>query len=390
MKKNDNAILIITNSDAGLYKFRRELLEELIQQGKQVYLAVPEGVFRKELEQLGCHYIPIPLSRHGVNPIHELKLLARYIQIIRKVRPGAVLTYTIKPNIYGSMACRLLKIPSAANITGLGTAVENKGFLQFITVFLYKMAFRQVSCVFFQNSHNMKFFQDHNIPVRKAVLLPGSGVNLDDFSCLEYPDRPMAEFLFEGRIMKEKGIDQFLDVAAYITKKYADTKFTIIGTYEDPHYEAVIKEFERQGIVCFEGARADVRPYLERCCCVIHPTYYPEGMSNVLLEAAASGRPVITTARSGCREIVEDGVTGLFAEEQNSARFIHQTEVFLGMATADKRAMGLRARDKMEREFDRRIVINMYLEQVREMTSGSRIGINGKAKSKAALHISRQ
>lgn len=364
MKKNGNTILIITNSDAGLFKFRRELLKELIQQGKQVYVAVPKGMFRGDLEQLGCYYIHVSMSRHGLNPFAELSLLFRYIGIIRSVTPGAVLTYTIKPNIYGNLACRLLKIPSAANITGLGTAVEKKGILQMITVFLYKIAFRRVSCVFFQNHQNLEFFQSHNIPMDRTVLLPGSGVNLDDFKYLDYPEGSELEFLFEGRIMKEKGIEQFLDAARYMRARYNHTKFTIIGTFEESCYETVIKELQEEGIVSFEGFSTDVHPYMARCCCVIHPTYYPEGMSNVLLEAAASGRPVITTGRSGCREIVEDGVTGFIARERDSTQLIEKIKIFLKMPLDARREMGIRAREKIKREFDRTIVIEQYLKVI--------------------------
>ena len=184
---------------------------------------------------------------------------------------------------------------------------------------------------------------------------------------MSYPQGKEIEFLFEGRIMKEKGIEQFLDVAEAVKKEFPESRFTIIGTLEEERYEERIKKLEKERIVAFMGPQEDTRPYLMRCSCVIHPTYYPEGMSNVLLEAAASGRAVITTGRSGCREIVDDGKNGLIAKERDSADFIEKTKYFLRLNWEQRMEMGKQGRKKMEREFDRRIVIEAYRNVLRSM-----------------------
>ena len=367
MKLKRDTVLIVGNSAVGFYKFRKELISILKEEGKKVVLCFPNGLFRKELEEMGCSFIATPINRRGLNLIEEFKLFWKYYRILKDVKPNAVFTYTIKPNIYVNLICRWLHIPSAANITGLGSAVEVKGLLQKFTLFLYRIALKKSKCIFFQNKENYLFFEKHGISSCRKELIPGSGVNLSDFIYQEFPSAHVTEFLFEGRVMREKGIEQFLDIAESIKPRYPQTQFTIIGTYEEQEWQPRIECLQQKNIVHFDGAQQDVRPYLKRCSCVIHPTYYPEGMSNVLLEAAASGRPVITTNRSGCREIVEDGRTGFFAHERNSQDFIQKVETFLQLSWEEKRKMGKLGREKVEREFDRQLVMERYRTVLKEM-----------------------
>ena len=372
MERNKDLVLIVGNSDVGFYKFRKELLPELQRDGKQIVVVFPEGPFRKKLEDLGCNYISIPINRRGTNVFQELLLFFRYYKVVKQVKPEVALTYTIKPNIYVNLICQHFRIPVASNITGLGSAVENAGPLRSLTVFLYRLALRRTKCVFFQNRENLEFFQERKICSCRKELIPGSGVNLKEFVSLPYPTGTGAEFLFVGRIMREKGIEQFLDVAEAIKARHPETQFTIIGTLEEQVYKERIGKLEEQGIVRFEGAQEDVHPFLRRCSCVLHPTYYPEGMSNVLLEAAASGRPVITTGRSGCGEIVDDGRTGFIARERDSQDFIEKVEAFLKLSTEQRAEMGRLGREKVAREFDRQLVMDRYREVVAEMTKEGR------------------
>lgn len=355
-------ILILANNDAGLYKFRRELIEELVKRYK-VALCVPAGEFKKELEAMGCDIIPCQLDRHGTNPFKELQLLRFYKKLIKKNKPDIVFTYTIKPNVYGGMACAALKVPYLANITGLGTAVENPGLMQKITLFLHKYGLRKAQRVFFQNAENRDFMLSRKVIKGDYTLLPGSGVNLSQYEVLDYPNEEQLHFIFVARVMKEKGIDQYLDTARYIREKYPNTRFHICGGMEQ-NYEGILKTAQEEGTVIYHGMVKDMVAIHKISSCTLHPTYYPEGMSNVLLESCSCGRPIITTDRAGCREIVEDGVNGFVVKQKDSQDLIEKVEKFLALSWEERRAMGLAGRAKVEKEFDRKIVIKAYVDEL--------------------------
>lgn len=356
-------VMFLVNHDVVIYNFRLELVERLLADGHEVSVCSPYGERIDDLTAMGCSYIPIEISRHGMNPVSELKLLSTYKKLIRQYRPDIIFAYTIKPNIYGAMAAHAYGIPFAANITGLGTAVENGGISQKITVMLYKIAFRHIKRVFFQNTENADFFKAHHIAADKAMLLPGSGVNLERFSALDYPKGENTEFAFISRIMKEKGIDQYLEMAEAVKRKRPDTVFHICGFCEQD-YEARIRNLEERGIVIYHGMVRNITDILKKVHCTVHPTYYPEGMSNVLLESSACARPIITTDRSGCREIIEDGKNGFIVEQKNSGDLTEKVEKFLNLPWEEKKRMGIYGRRKVEKEFDRQIVVEAYIREM--------------------------
>ena len=357
-------ILILANNDVGLYNFRKELIEELVKKN-EVYISLPYGDLIPKLEELGCNFIDTPISRRGTNPLTDIKLFLNYLSIIKEIKPDVVLTYTIKPNVFGGMASRMSTVPYIANITGLGTAVENGGILQSITLFLYKISLKKANCVFFQNKENRDFITG-KIKISNHRLIPGSGVNLEQYSLMDYPSDEVVNFLFIARVMKEKGIDQYLEAAEYIKGKYSNTEFHILGFCEGD-YEDSLKELHDIGIIRYHGMQSDVREFYKFSHCTIHPTYYPEGMSNVLLESAACGRPIITTNRSGCREIVDDGVNGYIVEQKNSKDLIKKIESFIKLDYNSKKKMGLEGQKKIEREFDRKIVLKAYINKINEI-----------------------
>lgn len=250
-------------------------------------------------------------------------------------------------------------------LQGLGTAVENPGMAQKLSVLLYKYAFRNVQRIFFQNEENRQFFIDHGIDISAGMIIPGSGVNLERYSYQEYPSDGVIRFAFISRIMKEKGIDQYLDAAAAIKKKHANTEFHVCGFCE-PEYDGRLQEEHKKGIVNYHGMIRDVKGFMGEMHCIIHPSYYPEGLSNVLLEACATGRPIITTDRSGCREVVDDGVNGYMIPCQDTRALIKAIEKFIELDWNLKRRMGEEARAKVEREFNRQIVVERYVEEVDE------------------------
>ena len=360
-------ILILANNDIGLYNFRKELIEKLIELKNEIYISLPYGERVNDLINIGCKFLKTEVDRRGTNPIKDFKLLISYIKIFKEVKPDIVLTYTIKPNIYGGIVARFKKVPYICNITGLGTATEKKSIVQRLILFLYKIALKNVKCCFVQNEENLQFLKTNKITgEEKYKLIPGSGVNLEHFKLLPYPEeKEKIKFLFISRIMKEKGIDQYLDVAKYITKKYKNTEFHILGFCEQ-EYEEILNKLQEKRIICYHGLQKDVIPFLKECSCLIHPSYYPEGMSNVLLEASASGRPVITTNRSGCKEIVEDGKTGFIVNQKDSKDLIEKVENFIEIQNEQRKQMGLAARKKVEKEFDRNIIIDVYFKMIKK------------------------
>ena len=379
-------VLFLVNHDVVIYNFRLELVERLVADGHEVHISSPYGERIDDLVKLGSKYHDIKIARHGMNPVADGMLLFKYIRLVKKVKPDIIFGYTIKPNIYGALAAHFCRVPFVANITGLGTAVENPGLAQKITVALYKVAFKKVQRIFFQNTENRQFFIDRNLFTDKHAILPGSGVNLDRFSPLPYPDEDDGiHFVFISRIMREKGIEQYLDAAQHFNSNSrpeasADchpgaegdriqcgssykTTFHICGFCEQ-EYQSQLEELTRKGIIVYHGMVRNIREILKNVHCTIHPSFYPEGISNVLLESCASARPIITTDRSGCREVVEDGVNGFMVKQRDSQDLIEKIGKFLALTHEEKKQMGLAGRAKVEKEFDRQIVVEAYLKEM--------------------------
>ena len=362
-------ILILANNDVGLFKFRRELIQELLK-NHEVTISLPYGKMIEPLIEDGCHFVDTTINRRGSNPIEDIGLFLHYCRILNRIKPDIVFTYTIKPNVYGGMACSLLGIPYIVNITGLGTAVENGGILQIITLILYKAGIRKARKVFCQNTDNLNFMLAHKIIQGDYDLLPGSGVNLNQFKLLPYPNNDTIDFVFISRIMKEKGIDQYLEAARVIRTKYPETRFHICGFCEQD-YDSELNLLNNDGTVIYHGLVDDMLPIYQMASCIVHPSYYPEGLSNVLLEGAATGRPIITTDRPGCREVVEDGINGFIVEEQNSEDLIEKIELFLHLDNEKRQKMGKAGRDIVENAFDRDIVIQKYFNELSVIESNS-------------------
>lgn len=353
-------ILILANFDAGLYKFRKELIQELVKE-HQVSICLPKGDYTERLINLGCQFFPCNLlDRRGKNPLKDLKLLSFYKKTLKTIMPDIVLTYTIKSNVYGGMACASLNIPYVANVTGLGSAVENGGMLQKVTIGLYKLGLRKAKMVFFQNKENLEFMLSHGVVQGHYDLLPGSGVNLEEYKLLDYPNGDIIDFIFVARVMKEKGIDQYLEAAKYIRKKYSQTRFHVCGFCEE-NYKDILKQLNDDGTIIYHGQVDNMTKIYRIAACVVHPTYYSEGLSNVLLEGAASGRPIITTNRSGCKEVVDDGVNGFLIREKDTNDLIDKIENFLSISIENRKMMGVAGRKKVQKYFDRKIVCDKYI-----------------------------
>ena len=365
-------VLILTNSDIGLYKFRKELLQELVHPGTyinhvkktttcEVIIAVADGCYVSVLEKIGCRIIKVIMDRRGMNPFNDLKLVSQYWSIINNIGPDIVLTYTIKPNIYGGILCGLKKIKYLSNVTGLGTSIENSSFSSNVILIMYKLGLRKADKVFFQNEANRNYFWKKRIIRKSSTILPGSGVNLIENGYENYPENDgNLRFLFVGRIMRNKGIDEFLSCAEYIKKNYPFTWFDIIGDYDEDQYRIRIEELHTKGIVRYYGYQNDVHSFMKNHHAIILPTYH-EGLSNVLLESAAAGRPVIASDIPGCRETFDEGITGFGVKPKDRKDLIRAVERFISFSYEEKRQMGIAAREKVLREFNRIKVIKAYL-----------------------------
>ena len=364
-------VLILANKLTGLLSFRRELLEALRDGGYEVVISAPlEKNVVDQLEQYNCRLIPTFVDRRGINPIKDFSLVRTYRKIVKQEKPDVVLSYTIKPNLYGGLACKWAKVPQLVNITGLGTAVENPGMLQKFVIGLYKVCLSKARVMFFQNTANMEFCKEHGMINGRPELLPGSGVNLKRFEAKPMPEGDVVKFIFISRLMKQKGIEEYLGMAESIKKEYPKTEFHIIGACDDREYKETVERLEKEGVVKYHGFQTDVRPFIHSVHCTVHPTFYPEGMSNVLLESCASGRAIITTNRPGCREIVEAGKTGYVCREQDVEDLTAKVREYLALSAEARAEMGRAAREKVVKEFDRQIVVNKYLNEIESIRNG--------------------
>jgi len=359
-------IMILANDTTYVYNLRGALIKKLIEEKNEIVIVAQVLNFKNELIDMGCKIINITIGRQGKNPFKDLQLLKQYKKIIRNEKPEIVLSYNIKPNVYGGMVCSKYNIRFMPNITGLGTALEYPGIMQKITIMLHKIGLKNADTVFFQNSENEEFFKNKKILNKntKTVLLPGSGVDLNKHQLFDYPNNKIIKFLYVSRIMKDKGIDIYLEAAKTIKEKYPNTEFNICGYCDDKKYIDILAEYEKKGIIIYHGEQKDMIPFFKNTNCLIHPSYYPEGMSNVLLETAAHGRPIICTNRSGCRETVRDGKTGFIVPIKNTEKIIDAIENIITMTNEQRKLMGLNGRKKIEKEFDRKIVVEKYMEEI--------------------------
>ena len=332
-------ILILANLDVGLYKFRKALIKKLIDQGNEVYISLPKGMLVQNLKEMGCYFIETPVDRRGINPATDFKLMMRYFNILGKIKPDLVITYTIKPNIYGGIAARFKRIPYAVNITGLGTAFQNENMIKKLVVFLYKLSCKKAKTIFFENEGNKQVFIENNIiKESRSCTLPGAGIDLDEYKMTPYPEESRnIRFLFIGRVMKEKGVEELFKAAKNIKKIYPEVSFDIVGPMEDDYKER-IQSLVRNGIIYYYG--------------------YHEGMANTLLECGAMGRPLITSRIHGCMEAVRDGENGYLVDVKDVKGLEKKMMEFIELSYEEKKQMGEKSRKVMEERFDKRDVVD--------------------------------
>ncbi len=355
-------ILILSNHSFMLWQFRRELIAAMIAQGMEVTLGLPFGEHIADFRSLGCRLINIPVDRRGINPVRDLRLFRQYRQILRSEKPDMVITYSIKPNIYAGFACRMLKIPYCVNVQGLGTAFQ-RPLIRSIVTLMYRVALKKAKVVFFENSGNAEVFRSKKItPKSRQVILPGAGINLERFTLQPYPVNDPIRFLYLGRLMKEKGIGELFAAVKMLCDDGHDLRLDLVGFFEDSYKEQV-EELCDRGIAVFHGFQADPRPYYAEADCVVLPSYH-EGMSNVLLEGAATGRPLVTSFIPGCREAVEEGRTGFTCLPRDPESLYEAMKKVIALSREERREMGLAGRVRMEEIFRKETVVESTLNAI--------------------------
>lgn len=360
-------ILILSNHFITIYAFRKEVIQRMVEEGNEVYISTPEDEQNKFFENMGCKIIETSMERRGTNPLKDMQLVGEYKKIMKQVNPDIIFSYTVKPNIYGSMASNSLKLKQVCNITGTGATFLRECVLSKIVRILYKVSVKKCYKIFFQNTGDMEYFKQHKMVGKNIDLIPGSGVNLDQHIFTEMPVDETVNFMFIGRVMAVKGVDQYLDCAKAIHEKYPNTCFYIAGWNEEEEYKKIVDDYERSGAVKYIGFQKDIDSWIRKCHCTILPSLGGEGVPNVLLESAATGRVCIASAINGSKDVVDSGVTGYLYETGNSQSLIEKVEMFLALSFEEKKAMGIAGYDKVTREFNREIVIGKYMDEVKKV-----------------------
>ena len=361
MKKK---ILILANNSGGLYRFRKELISSLISMNYEVIASTPFDNNVEDLKKIGIKLVEIDINRRGMNPIKDSKLILDYYKLIKKEKPSLIITYTIKPNLYGTLVAGFLNIPYAINITGLGTAFQKDDWVRKMVVQWYKIVCKKVKVIFFENEGNKNTFLDFNIvKENKTCVLNGAGVNLKDFYFSDYPTSDeKIHFLFIGRIMKEKGVDELFWAIEKIYEENKNVVLDILGGYED-NYQSVIENLVEKGIVNYYCVQSDVRPFIENSHCFVLPSYH-EGMANTLLENGAMGRPLITSNIFGCKEAINNNKNGYLVKVKNKEDLYEKMKMFINLDYINKKEMGINSRKHIELNFDKEKVVSKTIKKL--------------------------
>lgn len=375
MKNKKHLIALLTNNDDDIYCFRKELIEEIINSGYEMLISCPYGEKFELMKHIEYRYDDPVIDRRGTNIVADMKLFLHYFNLFRKNKPSVVLTYTAKPNVYAGVAAHLLRIPVISNVTGFGSVLNESGLKQKLIMSLFRFSFRRSACVMFQNSTNMKLAEESGMVKGEHRLIPGSGVNTERYPLQDYPDGGNGKegekvvFNYIGRILHDKGVDDYIEAAKRIKAEYPNTEFNMLGFIEptEMHYEKLLAELEEKDVIKYRGSQKDIKPFVARSHATIHPSTYGEGMSNVLLESASSGRPIISTDNPGCQETFIDGETGFIYHGSDVDALCEQIKKFLSMPNGERKVMGEKGREYIKANFSREKVIEAYLEKINNL-----------------------
>lgn len=365
-------IAVVLNTSWNIYNFRLNLIKALFREGHQVVAVAPKDDYSSKLIELGCQFEEVKMDSRGANPIKDIALTVELYRIYKRVRPDVILHYTIKPNIYGTIAASRLNIPAINNVCGLGTAFLKENLISKIAIALYKFAFRFPKLIYFQNNDDKNFFVESNIVKKEKIdVLPGSGVDLTKFvPSAETSEKKPFTFLLISRLIHDKGILEYIEAIKLLRKRGVDARFELLGQIDEQHLRGIPKELVDQWIendvVDYLGTTDDVRPYINNSDCVVLPSYR-EGTPKSLIEAASSARPIVASNVPGCNNIVENDVNGLLCKLMDEHDLADKMEIMYNSDAETRKEMGLAGRKIVEARFDENIVIDKYLSAIKSV-----------------------
>lgn len=369
-------VLISVNTAWNLVNYRAGLIRALMRKGYEVIAVAPHDRYVSQLQALGCRYISIPMDNQGKNPVRDALLFFRYLRILIRERPAVYLGYTIKPNIYGSLAAHLVGVPVINNIAGLGAAFMKSGWLNRLARILYRLALAKSYRVFFQNADDRELFETGKlVGPKKSDRVPGSGVDLSRFTPSPLLGGEEVKFLLIARMLWDKGVGEYVEAARMLRRRGVKAEFGLLGFLEVQNPSAISRsqmdEWVKEGVVNYLGTSDDVRHEIALADCVVLPSYR-EGTPRTLLEAAALGRPVVTTDAVGCRDVIDNHVSGYLCRPGDAADLAEKLAMVVALTPRERSEMGISGRAKMEREYDEQIVINKYFDAIAGVLEDSR------------------
>lgn len=368
-------IAIVLNTSWNIYNFRMNFIQSLLKQGYEVHTIAPEDSYTPLIRQAGCVHHKVKMDSRGANPVKDSALIVELFGIYRKVKPDVILHYTIKPNVYGTIAAALLGIPVINNVCGLGTVFLKDNLVSAIAIFLYKLSFRFANKVFFQNPDDQKLFVDKKlVPVNAVDTLPGSGIDLSKFQPTSFKRNKKFTFLLISRLITDKGVLEFVDAVKKLRSNGVDAHFQVLGAMDPLHKRGiqvdVIAEWINSGTIEYLGTTNDVREFIKNADCVVLPSYR-EGTPRTLLEAASSSKPIIATDVPGCNNVVQHDFNGYLCKLKDADDLADKMQHMAALPNEKLQEFGTNGRAKMEAEYDESLVINKYLAALVELKQAS-------------------
>jgi glycosyltransferase involved in cell wall biosynthesis len=366
-------IAIVLNTSWNIYNFRMNFVKELLKNGHEVHTVAPQDDYTHFLTEAGCKHHRLTMDSRGANPIKDSALVFELWSIYRKIKPDVILHYTIKPNVYGTLAASMLKIPVINNVCGLGTVFLKDTMMSSVAIWLYKFSFRFANKVFFQNPEDLELFLDKKLVAKDKVdLLPGSGIDLEKFKPMTYKRNQSFTFLMISRLIIDKGVLEYIEAIRKLKEQGIDARFQILGSKDPEHKRGiklnVIDEWVKTGAVEYLGSTNDVRTFIHAADCIVLPSYR-EGTPRTLLEAASSSKPIIATDVAGCHQAVDHNINGLLCKFKDSDDLAQKMIAMANFDDETLKKFGENGRKKMEAEFSETIVIDKYLHTMSGLTT---------------------
>lgn len=364
-------VAIVINTSWNIYNFRLSLIKALQQEGMEVFALAPEDAYSKRLVEEGCHFVPVPMQSSGANPIHEAGVFVNLLNAYKKVKPDVILHYTIKPNLYGTVAARMLGIPCINNVSGLGTAFLNNSLVSKIARRLYRVAFRYPKKVFFQNDADQELFLRFNMVAENITqVIPGSGIDTTRFQPNGSHTNKEFTFLVISRLLYDKGLMEYAEAIRILKQKGIKARFQLLGAADPGHRRGIplqtLKQWVDEKVVEYLGTTDDVLSVIHQADCIVLPSYR-EGTPRTLLEAASAGKPIVTTNAPGCNNVVTDGHNGFLCKVRDAEDLADKMLKMYQLEEEQRDTLAQNSRQVAVTRFDERLVINHYLEAIKEI-----------------------